>query len=391
MSETMISQQVVERGILERAYRINGKTEKRYRVEKIWDPKAKKRVGTTKTFTGKGALQAARSFRSAQEAAVNRGELQDLQGKATVAQAAWCYLEAVVDGRLTNDRGEPYKPSVLRQYETVLRLRVLPKWGSRQLTSIRPGELQGWIDDMRADGLAPATISNTLNPLAVIYRTAIRREFATIDPTKGLQLPRGATARDRIATPEEAAKLVAALPDPHDRALWATALYAGLRRGELMGLRWADVDFEARLIHVSRAYDDRAKQFIEPKTRNAKRSALMPAALLALLMAIRPVPADGWALVFPSIRDAGAPFNDGIMRKRARKAWAEAGLEAIGFHECRHTCASWMIYAELNIKEVSTRLGHASVQITLDRYGHLLPGGELEALGLLDDFLGKAA
>jgi len=79
-------------------------------------------------------------------------------------------------------------------------------------------------------------------------------------------------------------------------------------------------------------------------------------------------------------RGAGAP-----------RGWSAAGLEPIGLHECRHTCASYFIAAGINAKTLSTFLGHASITTTLDRYGHLLPGSEAEAAGLLDAYLVRAS
>ena len=77
--------------------------------------------------------------------------------------------------------------------------------------------------------------------------------------------------------------------------------------------------------------------------------------------------------------------------RRARKAWSEAGLAGITLHECRHTCASYMIAAGVNAKALSSYLGHSSITVTLDRYGHLLPGNEEEAAELLEGFLVRAA
>ena len=84
------------------------------------------------------------------------------------------------------------------------------------------------------------------------------------------------------------------------------------------------------------------------------------------------------------------PFQPTSIYKRARRAWAETNLEPIGLHDCRHTCASYFIAAGVNAKTLSTFLGHASVTITLDRYGHLFPGSEAEAAGMLDAYLARA-
>jgi integrase len=89
-------------------------------------------------------------------------------------------------------------------------------------------------------------------------------------------------------------------------------------------------------------------------------------------------------------RTAEDPFDNATVRHRARRLWAGQGLEPIGLHECRHTFASLMIGAGVNAKALSTFMGHASITITLDRYGHLFPGSEEEAAGLLDAYLERS-
>jgi integrase len=89
-------------------------------------------------------------------------------------------------------------------------------------------------------------------------------------------------------------------------------------------------------------------------------------------------------------RPNGRPFSNQSLSQRAARTWRAAGLEPIGLHECRHTFASLMIAAGVNAKALSTFLGHASVTITLDRYGHLFPGSEKEAAGLLDSYLERS-
>jgi integrase len=88
--------------------------------------------------------------------------------------------------------------------------------------------------------------------------------------------------------------------------------------------------------------------------------------------------------------DGERPFNRNTMVGNAGKAWKKAGLSPIGPHEARHTCASIFIAAGVNVKALSAYLGHSSITITLDRYGHLMPGNEGEAVGLVDSYLERA-
>src|SRR5205807_2695119 len=109
-------------------------------------------------------------------------------------------------------------------------------------------------DALTAQGLNASTIGTTLNLLRNIYRRALQRGEVAVNPTTGLEMPAVRGGRDRIASPDEAARLLAALPAA-DRPLWSTAMYGGLRRGELMALRVEDVDLAAGKIRVERGWD----------------------------------------------------------------------------------------------------------------------------------------
>ena len=214
-------------------------------------------------------------------------------------------------------------------------------------------------------------------------RRAVARGDVAVNPTSGIELPAVRGRRERIASPEEAAKLIESLPRS-ERALWATAMYAGLRLGELRALRWQDVDLAAGIIRVERSWDARQGP-IEPKSRAGKRNVPIPAVLRDALVEHRMDQGEAGGLVFG--RSVAKPFTPGTVANRARAAWDESELHPITLHEARHTFASLMIAAGVNAKALSTYMGHSSITITLDRYGHLLPGNENHASELLDSFL----
>jgi len=212
----------------------------------------------------------------------------------------------------------------------------------------------------------------------------------------GLRLPNGHKPRDRAASATAAAELLAAVPAV-DRALWATAFYAGLRRGELQALRWADVDLTAGVIRVRRSWDPVAGA-IEPKSEKGTRTVPVVAALRDHLAERKAATGrDGDALVFG--RTAFAPLTPTHIRRRALSAWATANHERterklaalvpIGLHECRHTAVSLMHAAGLSLETIGDYIGHSSTYVT-DRYRHLLAGHEAEATRLLDDYLARA-
>jgi integrase len=211
----------------------------------------------------------------------------------------------------------------------------------------------------------------------------VARGEIAVNPCSELELPAADGRRDRVASPDEAEKLIAALP-VEDRAAWATAMYAGLRRGELMALRVEDIDLAAGVIHVRRGWDD-VEGEIDLKSHAGRRRVPVPAVLRDYLL-------DHLARTGRSGSDrifgvsAASPFTSQLS-VRADRAWRKAGLDRITLHECRHTFASLMIAASVNAKALSTFMGHANISITLDRYGHLMPGSEDEAAGMLNAYL----
>jgi site-specific recombinase XerC len=154
--------------------------------------------------------------------------------------AAWLEGAKAQPPTVLNRQRLPYKPSALRGYEADLNKYVLRDLGAHRLSEITRGDLQALVDRLIGKGLSASKISNIIDTVRVIYRHEIARERVSVNPTTMLELPRGDNPRDRAASATEAAALLAALPK-EDRALWATAFYGGLRRGELQALRWDDV------------------------------------------------------------------------------------------------------------------------------------------------------
>ena len=288
----------------------------------------------------------------------------------TIAEAAEVLIAGAHDGTILDEQ-------LLRSY-------VVPALGGWKLTQIQRRDVRDFVDDLRKQGLSASTIANIVDPLRVIFRRAIRRDEVSIDPTDNLDLPAIRGRRDRIEPPERAHEYLAALPDS-ERAFWAVALFCGLRRGELRGLQWINVDFEAGVIRVDRSWDP-VKGPVDVKTGAGRRAVPMAFVVRRELMAHKArTGRDGPDLVFG--RTATEAFFASTVRARANKAWKQAGLEPLTPHEARHCAISYFIAAGLDWKQISTWAGHGDVRQTWNRYGHLVPGGEDTARERLDAFL----
>jgi integrase len=199
-----------------------------------------------------------------------------------------------------------------------------------------------------------------------------------------LQLPAVRGRRERYASPDEAEALIAAVPI-EDRATWATAMSGGLRLGELRALRVEDVDLAVGVIRVEDGWDPREGR-IELKSHGGRRKVPIAAILRDYLAEhLARCQRRGAELIFG--RTPEDPFVPNRLQERADEAWSAAGLERLTPHAGRHTFASLMIAAGVNAKALSTFMGHSKIAITLDRYGHLMPGSEEEAAALLDTYL----
>jgi integrase len=336
----------------------------------------------TKTFD---SIAAAKSWRQDAGVALRQGRMR-APSTTTLREAATGWLEGARGGAIRNRGGDPYKPAVIRGYARALKLRVLPELGGKRLSDVHRGELQRFIEALVGEGHAASTIHNTLMPLRAIFRREVAQGRLAVNPTSGLQLPAVRGTRDRIASPEEAAGLVSALP-VKERTLWATALYAGLRRGELQALKWEDVDLGSGVIRVECSWDVH-EGFVAPKTAKGRRKVPIAGVLRDFLIEHKLRSGRSEGLTFG--KTATVPFDPGTAVRHADNAWENAKLERITLHEARHTFASYMIAAGVNAKALSTYMGHANISITLDRYGHLMPGNEDEAAALLDGYLSRS-
>jgi integrase len=371
----------------------------------VWDKRTRKKI--RRRFSGPGAVTAAKQWRADAFGAVRRRTLRP-PTQTTLREAAETWLAGAKSGAIRNRSGDVFKPSTLHGYERTLRTRILPVLGGARLSDISRADIQDFAERMLAEGKDPSTVRNAIMPLRVIFGRAVEREEIAINPTTALRLPAVRGRRDRIVDPQEALRLLGQLSE-EDRVLWATALFGGLRRGELLALRWSDVDLAQGVLQVERSYDPRSSETVHPKSRAGVRRVPIAAVLRDYLLEHRARCTWDDGLVFGT--GPAVPFDYMRVIRRAGSAWRAGAVEdarllgateselrtltreftpPLTLHEARHTFASMMIAAGVNAKALSTYLGHSSIQITFDRYGRLMPGNEQEAAGLLDAFLQRA-
>ncbi|MGZ4408276.1 MAG: tyrosine-type recombinase/integrase [Gaiellaceae bacterium] len=283
----------------------------------------------------------------------------------TLTQYAASWLESI-EGLV--------RPRTLEDYTNRLDRHVLPRLGESRLDEIDVEDILALISSLRRRGYAGATICGVLIPLSRLFAHAVRRGVIGVNPISKLdrsERPRISRRERPVLNSDEIGRLLEAA-SPRYRTLLATAIFTGLRQGELLGLHWRDIDFDNQVIHVRTALD-RKQRDVQPKTHHAVRDVvLMPALARALQQHQAEAPfADPDDYVFAT--RVGTPFHYASLARRAFKpALKKAEIQPLRWHDLRHTFASLLIAGGANIPFVSRQLGHSSSQITLRVYAHLL-------------------
>jgi integrase len=298
------------------------------------------------------------------------------------------HAEKVMAGRVD------LKPSTLARDETYLSSLILPHLGSRQIGSVTTADLEAWVAALTAAGYAAATVRKAYQIGAAVFASAVRSTLIPRSPAEGVKLPRIERTEMRFLTAEEVTGLAETTGD-RNRVLVLTAAYAGLRWGEIGGLRVSQLDLlRRRLTVVETLSEVRGKvTFSEPKTAASRRSVTLPRFLcdeLAAHLATLPE-VDPGGLVFTAVK--GGPLRRTNWRRRV---WLPAVAATVGepmrFHDLRHTHAALLIAQGEHPKVIQSRLGHASIRTTLDTYGHLFEGLDEAAADRLDEaWTGSAA
>src|SRR6185436_20526 len=255
------------------------------------------------------------------------------------------------------------KPSTICDYRSVIRAHLLPAFGSLRLEDVTSERIEAWKGTLRMSNRTKVKILTVLN--GVIAR-ARRVHRLPVNPMADIEKPRHRrTTAIEVFSPEEVLALVRHADSSQDAAIYLTAAFTGLRRGELVALRWRDVDFAAHRVRVSGSFA--GGQLTTPKSGKVRSVPLAPAVAEALArLGQREFFVDEDDLVFPGI--AGGYLDASALARRYRAALNRAELRPLRFHDLRHTFGTRMI-AKADIRRVQEWMGHADVATTM-KYLH---------------------
>lgn len=331
----------------------------------------------SKTFDRRGDAE---RWVASMEVAKARGAWVDpALGRATFATWAAEWSATVVDVR----------PSTRDRDLRAVRVHLVPHFGDVPLAKITNPMVKRFLADMLLTGdHSPATVRKVGQILAKMMRSAVDAGLLARSPCDGVRLPAEGRREMQFLTAEQVAELATAV-GPDWEVLIFTASYAGLRWGELAGLRPARIDLGRRTITVVEQLNELSGrlEWGPPKTAAGRRAVSIPGALAELLAEQLERPSvERSGLVFPS------PFGEPLRRSNfARRVWAPAttklGLDGLRFHDLRHTAVALAISQGAHPKALQERMGHSSVTVTLDRYGHLYEGLDGQIADGLDELL----
>ena len=318
------------------------------------------------------------------EAMRKLGELARAEAQGVVVDGRQPTVSQFLNRWLTEVADESVRPSTARRYRDVVNLYLSPTIGSIALDRLGPQQIQSMVNEQAAAGLATEKIRAVLrNGLNV----AIKWRLMTWNPAELVDLPRRVARKPRFLTVEEAERLLDTVRGDRLEALYVMALSLAMREGELLGLRWSDIDLAAGELRITNQLQN--GQLVDVKSAASHRWLPMPEIVRAALVAHREherlTSID--RLVFTST--VGTPIGARNLLRAFKVHLRRAGLpeKEIRFHDLRHSAATFLIARGSDPKTVQAILGHTTVRLTMDTYVHAMPQALRDAARQMDSML----
>ena len=291
------------------------------------------------------------------------------------------------------------RPRTHQRYEEYVRLHIKPALGRVRISRLTPQHLQRFYAERLEAGASPTSVQHMHRVLHRALKQAVRWGVASQNVAASVDPPRRVRGEMKTLSPEETQRFLECARGDRLEALYVLAVTAGLRQGELLGLRWRDLELDKRSLRVTGSLQNLpgvGLTIVEPKTGRSRRQVVLSGIAIDALRRQRVAQAgerlqlgEDWAdfdLVFAS--SVGTPIHPSNMLRRFRRVLDEAGLDKLRFHDLRHTSATLLLGAGIHPKVVSEMLGHSTTAITLDLYSHVTPTMQQHAADAVDSLLG---
>ena len=314
------------------------------------------------------------SCRTLREAQTLKGEILKsiADGSYSKPTPRTATFSEFADQWLRDYAGVKVKPSTKDDYTGVVRKHLKPYFKDTPLASIDAKMVQDYVSEKMQKGLSPRTINKTVTILKLMLKHAVIWGYLKDNPALYVERPREAKEEREFLTPSEIRRLLEASPNEY-KPLYAIAALAGLRQGEILALRWSDIDLEQRVIFVRRSWHDK-HGFAEPKSKNSRRAVDVSPQLAVILEQYKQeAPRQPDDLLFAGEVEGKPLSRQNLVQKHFYGTLKDAGVKRVEFHALRHSYATLMIASDANIKFLQHQMGHSSIRVTMDMYGHLLP------------------
>src|SRR5436305_1493943 len=296
------------------------------------------------------------------------------------------------------------RPRTYERYEEIVRLHLAPGIGYHQLQKLSAQHLQSFYAKKLEEGLSTTTVISFHNVLHKALETAVRWNLIARNPCDLVSPPRRKRFEIRPLSMQQIHQFLAAARGHRQEALFILALATGMRRGELLGLKWQDLDLEQGMLQVRRILTripsklpGRGFEEAEPKTDKGRRSIALPTFAAEALRGHRLRQTEAKLKAGPDWQDRDYVFCTSIgthlnptrdVLDALKSLLEQAGLPDIRFHDLRHSCATMLLGMNVHPKIVQEILGHSQISMTMDIYSHILPTMQEEAAHKIDEALG---
>ncbi|HBG49952.1 MAG TPA: hypothetical protein DDW90_10725 [Cyanobacteria bacterium UBA9971] len=280
------------------------------------------------------------------------------------------------------------KLSTYHSYVSYLKNHIFPLLADMRAIEITPNTINEYIKVKQDEKLSNSSINKHLALIGAVFQSAINEGLLSINPVYKVKKLKEAQKEMEILTKEEiyAALETAKKHYPDFYPLLLTAIFTGMRRGELLALTWDKINWVMKQIKVDRSVY--SGQFVTPKTPKSKRRINMTDELVKVLKEWRlRCPNGELNLVFPN-NEGKFMDEHNLKRRKFVPVLRRAGVNQIRFHDLRHTFASLLLAENLPAKYIQDQLGHSSIKTTMDRYSHLMPEVHQQGIKALNDFFG---
>jgi integrase len=292
------------------------------------------------------------------------------------------------------------RPKTQADYENRIYQHIIPELGHIPLAKLTPGDLQQFYTRLKQRGrllrteeYGPGLSDRMVKSCHVTCRVALDRAAAQglilKNPALACKAPTTHPKEMQVLTQEEMQRLLIQAKENDCYELLLLELSTGLRRGELLALRWDDLDFQTGALRVERQVQ-RVKGSLavtQPKTKSSSRSIILPAPILEILKNHRQGINSPW--MFPSPRKENSPLDPAAVRKKLAIVLARAGCKHVRFHDLRHTFATNALEHGMDIKTLSAVIGHVSSATTLNVYAHVTDEMRQSAAAKIDRAIAK--